>query len=184
LPLPLGGCTTRRGAAYSGGVPEFLRDYPFAAVFAFLFFGAMARGQMLYWLGRGVRVGVLKLRVNLEGGTAWINRCGLFAVPLAYLTVGLQSLILGAAGALHIRWVAFTAATVPGALMWAGIYSTIGWAVWKAVLFDGATSGWLWLVIGGYAVALYGAHRYWRATSAVGAASAHTQPSASPETPA
>jgi membrane protein DedA with SNARE-associated domain len=125
-----------------------MRGYPLALVFSFLFFGAMTRGQLIYWLGRGVGLGARQLNLNLDRGRAALHKWGLIAIPLAYLTVGLQSLILAAAGAMRIGWFRFSLACIPGALAWAGIYSTIGWAVWRAVFIDGLKSPWTWLVMG------------------------------------
>ena len=66
-----------------------------------------------------------------------MNRWGLAAVPLCYLTVGVQTLVLAAAGVTRVRWWHFTIAQVPGVLAWATIYSTIGFAVWAAA-WEGA----------------------------------------------
>jgi membrane protein DedA with SNARE-associated domain len=61
-------------------------------------------------------------------------------VPLSYLTVGFQTLVLTAAGVTRIRWAWFTLAQIPGAMAWALIYATIGFAVWQAGLAAAAGS--------------------------------------------
>jgi membrane protein DedA with SNARE-associated domain len=43
-------------------------------------------------------------------------------------------MVLAAAGMLRISWPVFTLVQVPGALAWAGIYSTIGFALWGATI--------------------------------------------------
>ncbi|WP_152191662.1 DedA family protein [Georgenia satyanarayanai] len=137
-------------------MPELLTGWPFWLVFAFLFLGAMLRGQGIYWLGRLATVQALRhthptggwrLRahrvLNGEGaqrGVDAIRRWGLVVVPLAYLTVGFQSMVMAGAGVLRIHWLRFTLAQVPGALAWAAIYSTIGFAVWTAALAAAAGS--------------------------------------------
>ncbi len=137
-------------------MPDFLTGWPFWLVFAFLFSGAMLRGQGIYWLGRLATVQTLRrthptggwrLRAHraLSGdgtqrGVAAIRRWGLVVVPLAYLTVGFQSMVMAGAGVLRIHWLRFTLAQVPGALAWAAIYSTIGFAVWTAALAAAAGS--------------------------------------------
>lgn len=137
-------------------MPEFLASWPFWLTFGFLYLGATVRGQAMYWAGRVVTEQTLRRthpaagwlrRIHdwLEGGGAdrgitAIRRWGLFAVPLSYLTVGFQSMIQVAAGVLRITWPRYSLAQVPGALAWAAIYSTIGWAVWEAALAAAAGS--------------------------------------------
>lgn len=137
-------------------MPDFLASWPFWLTFVFLYLGATVRGQAMYWAGRVVTEQTLRRtrpttgwrrRVHawLEGGgadrgIATIRRWGLPAVPLSYLTVGFQSMIQVAAGVLRITWPRYSLAQVPGALAWAAIYSTIGWAVWEAALAAAAGS--------------------------------------------
>lgn len=130
--------------------------------FTALYLVATLRGQATYWLARLVteqadlRIGrvdpdagdgtsstdggrLVAVRRWLEGasvarGRRAVRRWGLPAVPLCYLTVGFQTLVLAAAGVLRVRWIAFTLAQLPGALAWAAIYTTIGWAAWETLL--------------------------------------------------
>ncbi|MPV37957.1 hypothetical protein GB881_13035 [Georgenia subflava] len=151
---------------------------PFWFVLAFLYVGATLRGQGIYWLGRVVTEQTLRRTHPHEGwrkrvhdwlqgeGTARgievIRRWGLVAIPFAYLTVGFQSMIMAGAGVLRIGWGRFSLAQVPGALAWAAIYSTIGFAVWEAALAAAAGSPWgiagiaALLVVG---VATFAVHR-------------------------
>jgi membrane protein DedA with SNARE-associated domain len=115
-----------------------------------LFVIAMARGQGTYWIARAVTEQALRRTHPVAGwrasvhqwlqgeGTARgreaIERWGLVMIPVCYLTVGFQTLVLAAAGMLRIGWPVFTLAQVPGALAWALIYSTIGFAMWQASL--------------------------------------------------
>lgn len=137
-------------------LPDFLSGWPFWVVFVFLWFGATIRGQATYWAGRVVTEQALrrtrpaagwKLRIHqwLEGGGAdrginAIRRWGLVVVPFSYLTVGFQTMVLAGAGVLRITWPKFSLAQLPGALAWATIYSTIGWAVWEAAFAAAAGS--------------------------------------------
>lgn len=127
---------------------ETWRDYPFALAFGFFFFLAMARGQGTYWLARYVTEQTLKRTQPKDGWQAtvhsWLSsnavdrgrhavqRCGVAAVPLAYLTIGVQTVILASAGVIRMKWLRFTTAQVFGAIAWGLIYSTIGFAVWAA----------------------------------------------------
>ncbi len=137
-------------------MPQWWDDQGFVITFAVLFVVAMARGQLTYWIARAVTEGTLarthpargwRARVHswLQGeglarGRRSLQRWGLIVVPLAYLTVGFQTLVLAAAGVMQIRWSWFTAAQLPGAGAWALIYSTIGFAVWQAGLAAAAGS--------------------------------------------
>ena len=129
---------------------------PFFWVFLFFFCGAMMRGQTVYWVARLGTTQALKRMRPKEGvrlrihqwlsadeagrGRAVLNRWGLPAISFAYLTVGLQSMILAAAGVTRVKWHAFTLAQIPGACAWGLIYSTVGFAVWKA-MWHAAVSG-------------------------------------------
>lgn len=130
-------------------MPEFLDDWPVAAVYSFMFALAMARGQALYWIGRVITEQTLRRTHPREGwqarAHAWLTgggidpgivalrRWGLIAVPLSYLTIGFQSMIQAAAGVLRIEAWRYTVAQVPGALVWAGIYTTFGFFTWVAI---------------------------------------------------
>jgi membrane protein DedA with SNARE-associated domain len=159
--------------------------WPFAGVFAFMFTLAMLRGQATYWLARLVtekallrdepstgwrgRVAAWLVGKDVSRGADTIRRIGLVAIPLGYLTVGFQTLVLAGAGVLRIRPLSFTLAQLPGAIAWATIYSTIGWAVWGAAV--AALAGSPWGMLGFVSVALVGAvtwrvHRRWRSRSA------------------
>ncbi|GAA5164344.1 DedA family protein [Ornithinimicrobium tianjinense] len=139
-----------------------LGSFPFALTLVLLWAGAMTRGQATYWLARTVTEQTLRrtrptrgwrARVHrwlsseaMDHGRGAIERCGVAAVPLCYLTVGLQSVVIASAGVLRMRWLRFTLAQVPGALAWAVIYATIGFAVWAALL-EAAVAGGPGLVV-------------------------------------
>lgn len=134
---------------------ETWRDYPFALAFGFLTFIAMARGQATYWLARYVTEQALrrtspttgwKAKVHdwlssdaVDRGRHAVQRCGIAAVPLAYLTIGVQTVILASAGVIRMNWLRFTVAQLFGAMAWGLIYSTIGFAMWAA-FFETAMS--------------------------------------------
>ncbi len=167
--------------------------YPFWAAWIFLFFGAVLRGQGTYWIGRGSAAGAAKrfhrapnwwVRVQdrVSSGTAdrgrtTLERWGLVAIPLAYLTVGLQTAILLAAGLIRMRWGIFTVAQLPGAVAWATIYSTIGFAAWASAV-RALTGDW-WpllalLLLTVIAAVIYRARRKSRRNDSSGAGADHT----------
>ncbi len=120
--------------------------------FTVLYLVATGRGQLTYWLARvvgdraahriagdavtGPRAALGRwLESDSVGrGRRAVERWGLVAIPVSYLTVGFQTLVLAGAGVLRIGWLRFTVAQAPGALVWALIYTTIGWAAWEAAL--------------------------------------------------
>lgn len=117
-------------------------------VFVAFFFGAMARGQAIYWLARITTDRALALGEPEEGwrrrAYRWLHsdrvahaRAALATwgwplVPFAYLTVGFQSMVMAAAGMVRMSWQVFTLAQVPGSIAWALIYTTVGFAFWGA----------------------------------------------------
>ena len=127
---------------------DWLTEGPFWIALTGLFLIGMARGQGTYWIARVVTEQTLRRTHPVEGWRAsvhqWlqgegttrgrqaIERWGLVMIPLCYLTVGFQTLVLAAAGLLRIRWLVFTLVQIPGALAWALLYATIGFAMWAA----------------------------------------------------
>lgn len=143
-------------------MPEVFAGWPLWALFAFLFGLAMLRGQAIFWVARSLTTLGLRRAPStgwrgrtaawlhgstVDHGAEMLRRLGLVAVPLCYLTVGLQSAVLAAAGVLRIRPVVFTLAQIPGALAWAAIYSTIGWALWEAMFLAATGSPWSLVLI-------------------------------------
>ncbi|MGB3827521.1 MAG: hypothetical protein WA962_01985 [Ornithinimicrobium sp.] len=137
-------------------MPQWWDDQGFLITFGVLLVVAVGRGQLTYWVARVVTERALARTHPAQGwqasvhswlqgerlarGRSSLQRWGLIVVPLCYLTVGFQTLVLAAAGVMRIRWVWFTAAQLPGAAAWALIYSTIGFAVWQAGLAAAAGS--------------------------------------------
>ncbi|MFV0426679.1 MAG: DedA family protein [Beutenbergiaceae bacterium] len=130
-------------------MPEFLDGWPLVGIFSFMFALAMFRGQALYWLGRVITEQTLrrtrptrgwKARAHawltgggIDPGIVALRRWGLIAVPFSYLTVGFQSMIQAAAGVVRIELWKYLIAQIPGALVWASIYTTFGFVTWFAL---------------------------------------------------
>ncbi|KQS96913.1 DedA family protein [Cellulomonas sp. Leaf395] len=142
-----------------------LGSVPLGVAVAGLFVIVMARSHGTYWAGRGVVRGAQVVHEQ-EGAPGWwhatirrleswtdrrsaqrgldlVRRWGPIAVTLAFLTVGLQTAIFAAAGLVKMPYLRFAIASIPGALVWASVWATIGFgAVWGAIsLF--ATSPWV-----------------------------------------
>ena len=127
-----------------------LLDFPVALSIVLLFVVGLLRGQATYWLARAITEQTLHRSPPVIGwraalhrwlrgdaiarGRRTVDRIGIVAVPLCYLTVGLQTVVLAGSGCLRINWYRFTAAQVPGAIAWAVIYTTVGFAVWATTI--------------------------------------------------
>lgn len=116
-----------------------VNDAPFVATFGFFFMLAMARGNATYWVGRAVARGVEKTRYQriLHGrmyqrAQRFIARWGMLAVPLCFLTVGIQSAVNASAGVSRMPLRRYLPAVTVGALLWATIYTTVGIAIFYA----------------------------------------------------
>lgn len=130
-------------------MPSWMQGWPVVAVVAFFLFGAVARSQALYWAGRGVSRGVGRTRfgdrfdgLRVRRAVAAIERWGMPVVPLAFLTVGFQSAVLGAAGLLRIGWLRFTLWALPGCVAWAIVWGGGGMATVAAAWALARRSPW------------------------------------------
>lgn len=72
-------------------------------------------------------------------------------MALSFLTIGFQTAINAAAGALRMPWWRYLPGVVVGALFWAAIYPTIGFAVLEACL---GNHPWPWVAGAAVAVAV------------------------------
>lgn len=144
-------------------MPDFLAAMPYWLAVGVLSAMGLARGQMMYWLGRGVtesalrtsrkhqqsesvvRTGPLRKtmlwldRGGADPGVRAIHRWGLVMVPLSYVTVGFQSMVQAGAGILRISWWKYLFAQLPGAFVWGLFYATGGFLVWKYLFSQAQT---------------------------------------------
>lgn len=116
-------------------------SWPYAATFAVLFAGAMLRSNATYWAGRSLRAGGEHTRFGrhldrpaVARAEAAVRRLGAPAVTLSFLTVGVQTAVMAAAGALRMPLSRFVPATVVGSLLWAAVYTFAGLAVLRAAI--------------------------------------------------
>ena len=118
---------------------ERIHSLPYPWVFLFFWCLAMMRSHTMYWIGRGITAGTARTRwVSLiespmyARAQAWSARWGVLAVPMSFLTVGLQSFIQISTGVARMPLHRYSAATVVGAIAWAIVYTTIGMAILTA----------------------------------------------------
>lgn len=148
---------------------ETLRDWPVALAFAALFAIALIRGTATFVVGRALRTAGERTsdgsrgrggssvatgqvtRAGVERAERIVRRVGPPAVSLGFLTVGLQTAINIASGALRMPWRHFVPAVLVGAALWATLYLTVGLAVVTALL---GRFVWWWLLAAVVAVLL------------------------------
>jgi membrane protein DedA with SNARE-associated domain len=137
--------------AYDLGVESWVEGWPVWLVFGVLWLGAFARGNATYWVGRGVRAGGGRSRFSeqldrptVRRAEGWVQRFGAPAVALGFLTVGVQTAINASAGMLRMPQRRFLPAVTVGALLWALVYTTVGFTVLDAWFGDLA---WWWALV-------------------------------------
>jgi membrane protein DedA with SNARE-associated domain len=139
------------GRAYDLGVESWVEGWPVWVVFGVLWLGAFTRGNATYWVGRGVRAGGGRSRFAeqlerpiVRRAEGWVQRYGAPAVALGFLTVGVQTAINASAGMLRMPQRRFLPAVTVGALLWALVYTTVGFTVLDAWFGD---LSWWWALV-------------------------------------
>ena len=145
-------------------VPEFAREGIF--LFVFLFGVVFFRAQSTYWLARGAPPARCARRDAPDSwghgplvdgpvprkGAAMLDKWGIIAIPLCFLTVGIQTAVNAGAGLVRMRWSTYTIAMIPGCVLWALLYGLGMLAVFAAAVRAIAGSPWGWaglaLIIG------------------------------------
>ena len=81
-----------------------------------------------------------------------LDKWGIIAIPLCFLTVGIQTAVNAGAGLVRMRWSTYTFAMIPGCVLWALLYGLGMLAVFAAAIRAIAGSPWGWaglaLIIG------------------------------------
>lgn len=119
----------------------WISEQPFALAFVLLFTIVMLRANATYWLGRGLLNGgrlSTKLARHIEGpamlrAQRLSARLGVVAVPLSFLTIGIQTAINFSAGFTLMPLRRYIPAVILGCLMWALLYSTVGMVGFSAI---------------------------------------------------
>lgn len=127
-----------------------ISEQPYPIAFGALFVIVMLRANATYWLGRGaLSGGRLSRRAarhldgrHMQRAQRLSARYGVIAVPLSFLTVGVQTAINFGAGFTRMPLTRYLPAVTVGGLMWALLYSTVGMVGWAAIatLWSGITS--------------------------------------------
>lgn len=128
---------------------QWIEDAPYLVTYLFFFLGAMIRANTTYWIGRSIAAGVKHTRFQrvLRGpiylkSQALLARWGVFAVPLSFLTVGVQTAVNATAGITRMPLRRYLPAVIVGCLIWALVYTTVG----LAFIYAWIALDWPWLV--------------------------------------
>ena len=139
-------------------------DAPFGVVALGLFVIVMLRANGTFLLGRLAARGAHRTRVarlmdspGYTRAVVRINRWGAPVVTLSFLTIGFQTLVLLAAGALAMPLRHYVPAVVVGGTVWALLYATVGFVGVEAVLYLWALSPVLALALAALVVAGFAA---------------------------
>ncbi|MDO4255491.1 MAG: hypothetical protein Q4C81_10185 [Kocuria sp.] len=136
-------------------------------VWAVLFFWSVGivRTSIVYGLGRAAAEGsqrTSRLVQNIVASpvylkaAAFVNRWGVLAVPLCFLTVGFQTAVIVTTALTRMPLSRWIPAMLVGTFMWGCIYGTVG----MAVLYAWITNPAITLALLGFIVILiYAVHR-------------------------
>lgn len=120
---------------------EWINSLPIEVALLFMWIVGIVRTCLVYWAAALAAKGSARLHRIREAmehplyrkARAFINRWGVIAVPLCFLTVGFQTAVIITTGFTRMplrRWIP---AMLIGTLMWAAIYTTIGFAILAAL---------------------------------------------------
>jgi membrane protein DedA with SNARE-associated domain len=128
----------RRRSLHSAPV-DFWEGWPYPVAVAALFVVVMLRAGGTYALGRAAHAGVRRSRLSrimakprFARMQQLVARWGAPVVTLSFLTVGIQTLVNLAAGVLRMPLRRYLPALVVGAILWAFLYATVGFASFAA----------------------------------------------------
>jgi membrane protein DedA with SNARE-associated domain len=115
---------------------DWILAQPFWIAFLFLTAVAFVRSQCTYWLGRGIRAGVVKTAwakklasEKVSAGREKLERYGWPIIPVSFLTIGFQTAVNLSAGLIGWKWARYTAAASLGWLAWGAVYAAGGLAI-------------------------------------------------------
>jgi len=122
-------------------VKDWFDALPIEVALAFMWVVGIVRTSIVYALGAlaaegGARLDRIRKAMDsplYRKARAFSNRWGVIAVPLCFLTVGLQTAVIITTGFTKMplrRWVP---AMLVGTFIWACIYTTIGFAILAAL---------------------------------------------------
>lgn len=124
-------------------------DWPVWQTICTLWVIVNLRSNATYWLGRGITFGASRTRlVKVVDGPVmaraevFMKRWGIFAVPVSFLTIGIQTAVHLTAGVTRMPVLRYVLSVMVGGVPWAILYGTIGLAAFWAALLAAGRVGW------------------------------------------
>jgi membrane protein DedA with SNARE-associated domain len=131
------------GARLHSAPVDFWRGWPYPVAVAALFLVVILRAGATYAIGRAAQEGVRRSRLarlmakpRFARMQQAVAKWGAPVVTLSFLTVGIQTLVNLAAGAMRMPLRRYLPALTVGAILWAFLYATVGlatFAAWRRV---------------------------------------------------
>lgn len=121
-------------------VLDTIRDWPWGWAWLTFFVVVLLRAGGTYGIGRAVAAGVVRRRPpgpRVQAAMDRVNRWGPPAVTLSFLTVGAQTAVNAAAGLTRMGVLRYLSGLVPGAVLWATVWTTIGMGAFYLALGSG-----------------------------------------------
>ena len=119
----------------------FLKDWPYPVAVAALFIVVLLRAGGTYAIGRAAQAGARRTRLSRAMSLPRfarmqqvVARWGAPVVIGSFLTVGIQTLVNLAAGALRMPLRRYLPALIVGSIIWAFLYATVGFATFAGWL--------------------------------------------------
>ncbi|MFT4188859.1 MAG: VTT domain-containing protein [Aeromicrobium sp.] len=110
-------------------VMDTIQSWPWGWAWLTFFVIVLLRAGATYGLGRAMAAGVTRKRPpgeTMRAATEKVDRWGPPAVTLSFLTVGAQTAINLAAGLAGMTFPRYLLGLVPGAALWATLWTTVG----------------------------------------------------------
>jgi membrane protein DedA with SNARE-associated domain len=130
---------------------EEIRSWPWAWAWLTLFVIVLLRAGATYGIGRLVAAGVLRRREpgpRVRAAAERVDRWGPPVVTASFLTVGAQTVVNAGAGLARMTFPRYLVGLVPGAALWATVWSTIGAGAFLVALRTGRERGEaVWLAV-------------------------------------
>ena len=121
-----------------------IRSWPWAWAWLTLFAIVLLRAGATYGSGRLVAAGVIRRRPpgpRLRAAIDRVDRWGPPVVTASFVTVGAQTVVNAGAGLARMSGPRYLVGLVPGAAIWATIWSTIGAGAFLVALRSGSERG-------------------------------------------
>ncbi len=136
---------------------DFWKGWPYPVAVAALFVVVMLRAGATYAIGRAAQEGIRRSRLSrimskprFGRMQQVVARWGAPVVTASFLTVGIQTLVNLAAGVMRMPLRRYIPALIVGAILWAFLYATVGFATfvgWRRVYEMSPTAAIVTLVV-------------------------------------